>query len=83
MDHKSHVRLVNAHPKGDGGAHNLGLVLEPAVLRRGSLLPSQASVIGLGFDPCLPHILSRVVTVLLGQTVDDAGFVSKLLLNYI
>ena len=73
VDHEPHVGLVDPHPEGDGGADHLHLVLDPRLLGRRPLLRGEAGVVRLHRQ--VPHdvrqLVRRVVSLLLGQAIDD------------
>ena len=66
--------ILLTHPEGDGGTDHLDLVLYPGLLCGGPLLGGQTGVVR--FHGQVPHqprqLVRRVVTLLLGQAVDDA-----------
>ena len=72
MQHKTHVGLVNAHAKGDGGHDHRAAVLAEGLLGLGPLNISQTGVIGQGRDAVPVQKSHRGLHVLACGAVNDA-----------
>lgn len=51
VHHQTHVRLVNPHAEGGGGAHHACLVAHELLLRQPALLSRHPRVVILGLHP--------------------------------
>ncbi len=59
VDDVAHVRLVDAHAEGDGGAHDVDVVADEGVLGDGAIFCTEAGVIGQRLDPERREVLGR------------------------
>ena len=73
MDDKAHVRLVDAHAKGDGGADHADLVAQEFLLVPGTLVGGESGVIGLGQDAVLGQFAGELLGRFAGLAIDDAA----------
>ena len=74
VGHKAHIRLVDAHAKGDRGHHDHAAVTAEALQHGRAPLGIEAGVIGQGVKAGGGQLLGQAVDPLARAGVDDAGF---------
>lgn len=79
-----HIRFVDPHAEGYGGADDFNLPAVPFLLDAGSLTSCQASMVVCTFDLVfLPQKLGSVCTFVLREAVHDTRFVHEALFQEI
>ena len=73
MEDEAHVRLVDAHAKGDGGADDDALLRHEQVLRLGPVIGTHAGVIGDGAIALGHEVRREFLRRLPRQRIDDAA----------
>ena len=73
VDHEPDVGLVDAHPEGDRGRHDLDLVENERFLDPLPLLRRQPGVVGVRGDAALPQVGGHLLRALARGAVDDPG----------
>ena len=81
MRHKAHVRLVDAHAKGDGGHHHDAILAQKPVLVQLPGFAFQARVVGQGVDARLRQGVGDVLHFFTRLAVHDAGVARVLALD--
>ena len=72
MGDEAHVRLVDAHAEGDGGADDDPVLAQKTRLVPPANLGGQAGMVGQGREPLFPEEGRRALHLLARQAVDDA-----------
>ena len=73
MRDKAHVRLVDAHAEGDGGAHHDAVLAQEAALVVGAHLRRQSGVVGQGIEALAAEEFGGLLDLAPRHAVDDAG----------
>ena len=71
MDDKSHIRLVNAHAKGDGGHDHVNILAQEGVLVGAARLAFHTGMVGQGLDIVQPEHLGQFLHLFTAQAVND------------
>ena len=79
MQDKAHIRLVDAHAKGNGGDDDLGIVADEGFLVAAALVILQPGVIGADRVAVALQIGGQFIHLLAREAVDDAGLVFEAL----
>ena len=73
VDHEPDVGLVDTHPEGHGGRHDLDLVENERFLDLLPLLRRQPGMVGIRDDAVLPQVRRQLLGALARGAVDDPG----------
>ena len=74
MDDKAHIRLVDAHPEGDGGHNHVDFLCQEKILVVRPCLGVQAGVVREGLDTVDREHLGHFLHFFAAEAVDDAAF---------
>ena len=76
MRDKAHVRFVDAHAEGDGGAHHDAVLAQEPALVGSAYFSGQAGVVGQGLHAFIAQELRGLLDLAPRHAIDDAGFVA-------
>ena len=79
MDHEAHIRLINAHAKGDGSHDHIDVLHQEVILCLGTGRRIQTSMIGRCLDVVSLQDGRQFLHLLPRQTVNDAALPLMLL----
>ncbi len=73
MRHEAHVRLVDAHAEGDGGAHHDAILAQETALVVSAHFRRQAGMVGQGVEALAAQEFGSLLDLAPRHAVDDAG----------